>query len=839
MQTSFLSSADHSGLYDPLEIADLGRIDLSRRLDPVRRAELGQFLTPSPVARLMASMFTESTQSIDLLDAGAGAGALTAAFVARCCAGTRKPTIIRVTAVEIDPGITPALRRTLAVCDQACQNMGIKFESRIIERDFVDYGLDCLSGSMFAKRESFNRVILNPPYTKIHSASRHRRQLRRLGIETSNLYTAFVAIGVGLLEPQGELVAITPRSFCNGPYFRPFRELFLKEMVFRRIHIFEMRNAAFSDDAVLQENIVYHAVKHGEKDQVLISSSLGTDDGELTERSVHHSQVVSTEDPNLFIHIAASGLDQLVVDQMHRLTHSLADLGLTVSTGRVVDFRAKEYLRHLAAENSVPLIYPGHFERSYVRWPKPNSKKPNAIVACPETSALLLPTGVYVLTKRFTSKEEPRRVVAAIFDPELVPSQLVGFENHLNVFHIDNAGLPTTLARGLALFLNSSLVDAYLRQFNGHTQVNATDLRSLNYPSRRALERIGEMVDTVDLPQETLDEIIGKELLDMVGTTSVDPFAAQRKIEDALSILAALDLPREQQNERSALTLLALIDLKPHMSWADATSPCVGITQMMDYMRQHYGKVYAPNTRETVRRQTIHQFVAAGLAIPNPDDPNRPVNSPNNCYQIQPLVLELLRTYGTTMWESRLRAYLENVVTLRERYARRRKKSMVPVEIPGGRTIELTPGKHNELIKAIITDFGPRFVPGGKVLYVGDTGDKFALFDETTIRSFGIKLDSHGKMPDVIMYDEHRDWLILIEAVTSHGPVNGKRRDELQRLFEKARPGLVYVTAFLDRRELAKEIKNISWATEVWIANSPEHLIHFDGERFLGPYEDN
>jgi hypothetical protein len=309
------------------------------------------------------------------------------------------------------------------------------------------------------------------------------------------------------------------------------------------------------------------------------------------------------------------------------------------------------------------------------------------------------------------------------------------------------------------------------------------------------------------------------------------------RISEALDILIALGFPRGQRNERSALCLLALLDLTPNKTWAEAGSPLMGITPIMDWIRSHYGKQYAPNTRETVRRQTMHQFVQAGLALYNPDDPDRPVNSPKTVYQIEPAALALLRTYGTRGWKEKLRNYLIQRGTLATHYEKQRDQRRVPVRIAPGKNITLSPGKHSKLIRAIIEEFAPRFAPGSELVYVGDTGDKFAHFDRNLLAILGVTVDDHGKMPDVVLYHRAKNWLLLIEAVTSHGPVDGKRRLELGRLFAGATAGLIYVTAFPDRSVMARYLADISWETEVWVADAPSHLVHFDGERFLGPYE--
>ena len=256
----------------------------------------------------------------------------------------------------------------------------------------------------------------------------------------------------------------------------------------------------------------------------------------------------------------------------------------------------------------------------------------------------------------------------------------------------------------------------------------------------------------------------------------------------------------------------------------------------MDWIRDHYKKTYAPNTRETVRRQTMHQFVDAGIALYNPDKPDRPVNSPAAVYQIEPSALALLRSFDTKTWHDKLTAYLAKRQTLAARYARERKQNLIPVKIAPGEEITLSPGEHSELIRAIIEDFGARFVSGGVLIYAGDTGKKWGYFDAALLSTLGVSVDAHGKMPDVVLYYPERNWLLLVESVTSHGPVDGKRHAELATFFSNSKAGLVYVTAFPSRAVMSHYLADLAWETEVWCADAPSHLIHFNGERFLGPY---
>ncbi|MFV1527573.1 MULTISPECIES: BsuBI/PstI family type II restriction endonuclease [Phaeobacter] len=309
-----------------------------------------------------------------------------------------------------------------------------------------------------------------------------------------------------------------------------------------------------------------------------------------------------------------------------------------------------------------------------------------------------------------------------------------------------------------------------------------------------------------------------------------------QQVADAQTIIEQFGLPKAQQNERSALSLLAVLGMTPASKWSDASNPLIGITPIMTWLADHYDKKYAPNTRETIRRQTMHQFCDAGLTLYNPDQPDRPVNSPRAVYQIESSALVVIQAYGTEAWDELLGAYLANNATLVAQYAKEREQNLIPVQTSDGLSLTLTPGEHSELIRDIIEDFAPRFAPGSLLIYAGDTGAKLGFFDTEKLRALGVEVDSHGKMPDVVLHYLEKDWLILIESVTSHGPVDGKRHSELAKLFAGSKIGIVYVTAFPNRAVMGKYLGDIAWETEVWVADAPSHLIHFNGVRFLGPY---
>jgi adenine-specific DNA-methyltransferase len=385
----------------------------SRALDPQRQAEMGQFLTPIPVASFMASLLDLVGSPKRLLDAGAGMGTLTAAVAQETLNRDEGPRELRSIAYELDEVLVPRLRGVLELCREACARGDVRFSGEAVREDFVRAGVAALKGDMFVPGallpESFDCAILNPPYRKLNKDSTERRALREVGIDVGNLYAAFVALAVELLKPGGELVAITPRSFCNGPYFRSFRQRFLETMALRRVHVFETRDNLFGADSVLQENVIVHAVKSQvtSGSRVVVSASVDPEeDPLLSERD--YDEVVMPNDPEVFIRVVPDEGGSRTVERMAILGHSLKDLEVSISTGRVVDFRAEELLRKDPDHNTVPLVYPHNLQNGFVEWPREHAKKPSAIVCSPKAQRLLVPSGAYVLVKRFSAKEDKK-----------------------------------------------------------------------------------------------------------------------------------------------------------------------------------------------------------------------------------------------------------------------------------------------------------------------------------------------------------------------------------------------------------------------------------------------
>lgn len=308
------------------------------------------------------------------------------------------------------------------------------------------------------------------------------------------------------------------------------------------------------------------------------------------------------------------------------------------------------------------------------------------------------------------------------------------------------------------------------------------------------------------------------------------------KIEEVQIILRDLGLPDAQQNEISGYTLLALCNLREGDKWSSAYRKSHGVSKgIMTFISENYSKIYAPNTRETVRRQVLHQFIQAGIVEYNPDNPKLPVNSPRTHYAISQIALETIKMFKTSVWEKSVKNFKSKVGMLKEIYAKNRKQSRVPLKLKDGIILMLSPGKHNKVQVAIIEEFASRFAQGSVLLYVGDTENKNLYVEEDVLKSIGIPITKHSKLPDVVIYDQSKNWLYLIEAVTSHGPMSPKRIVELEDFLKKSNVGKIYVSAFPDFTEFKKHTNDIAWDTEVWIVEFPEHMIHFNGDRFFGP----
>lgn len=477
---------------DLLARAEARRTGALRRLNPDEQSARGQYFTPYLAARIIAGLprVPEGVR-VRILDPGAGSGILTAAIVERLH-NARPDLEIHVTAVENDESLHEALRETLEdVRDLA----GATYD--LVGADFLSWALTAT--------DRFDLIIQNPPYAKLRTGSAPQNLLRAAGIVVPNIYAAFLALGLRLLKHAGQQVSITPRSWMNGTYYSAFRHDFVQNAGIDAMHTFESRSKVFGETGVLQESIVVSATRGHSPERVIVNTS-HDHSSEPSSRTVNYSDIVTPD----FIHVPATEQDAEAVAWMTKYaTHSLADLGLTVSTGKVVDFRSRELLRHEQVDGAVPMVHATHLGVGRISHPV-GAKKPEWFLAESDKAAkLLVPGGAYVLIKRFSAKEERRRVVSAVWQAE----EEVAFDNKLNYVHEQGHGLDPEVARGLAVYLNSRQLDCYFRVFSGHTQVNATDLRQMRFPSREQLRGLAAVDprDQVEIDAAVDTVLVGME----------------------------------------------------------------------------------------------------------------------------------------------------------------------------------------------------------------------------------------------------------------------------------------------------------------------------------------
>jgi adenine-specific DNA-methyltransferase len=814
--------------------------------------ENGQFLTPPAVARYMAKQLGKIQDGDILLEPAIGSGVLVCAVIERLM-DEKHPIQISVVSYELDKELCEISREVLKLACQKAEAVGINIHWQVIQEDFILACFPEQQPSLFiankSEQKEFDFVISNPPYFKLNTTDKRvKANAGNLNGHT-NIYTLFMALSTKLLAANGKASFIVPRSFCSGVYFSEFRRDLLRDATPLAVHIFQSRNDVFKSDEVLQENIIFSFQKTSQPQEHrywagLVNISSSPNQANLDNavyRQVSFQHFLSDHDGMLFFRLPTGILDDQILDAVDRWEGSFEKYGLQVSTGRVVPFRAKSLLKERVepGNGTAPLLWMQNIKPYQVEYPLKKFDKPQAILT--SDPSLLVPRSNYALLRRFSAKEDRRRLISAPFIGEQFGFEQIGFENHLNVIYKKKGMLTIHQTLGLSAFLNSAVVDRYFRIVNGNTQVNAGEIRTLPLPPIEVIAEIGKKVEHVDIPTpEQVDKIIFSTLWQTKLLAEEFPMIQETritmgKIEEAQEILESLGLPSAQQNEVSALTLLALAQVSEKTAWKASSNPSLRVHDILIEIKQRYGRQYAENSRETIRRKVLRQLEQAGIVIRNADDPTRPTNSGLNNYMLSELALDTIRAYGSSSWNKKQKAFLDIHGKLLDLYQKAREHNKIPLRIKDGTIIKLSSGKHNKLEVAIVKEFGPRFAPGSKLIYLGDTAKKTLIFEKDIFIKLGIPLSQHGKFPDVILYDSKKKWLFLIEAVTTHGPVSPKRQIELEKLFEKCKAGKIYVTAFLDFSTYKKYANDIAWETEVWIAEIPSHMIHLNGDKFLGP----
>lgn len=477
------------------------------------RRELGQYFTPPQVAAFMANLAVpEGRSRVRILEPGAGTGILTAALCERLPGSVER---VEIETYEVHPTLANLCEETLRHTARWLEGRGVACEVTVHRRDFVIENASFLVPSLFNEaRETFDVAIANPPYFKLQKDDRRARAAAHIVHGQPNIYAIFMAIMASLLMVDGVMVTITPRSFTTGDYFRRFREVLFSSVVPESLHLFGSRKDAFRKDEVLQENVIMRA-RRGEprpRHRVTITSSAGVSDLDApSKRTVPLRDVVDLDSRDQSVHIPVSRTDDRVLSFVRDWSETLHSLGLQVSTGPVVAFRARHFLHEASnGENEVPLLWLQHVRRMEIRWPIDQVNKNQYVSDCEDSQSILLPNRTYVVMRRFSAKEEHRRIVAAPLVEGDLPGETVGLENHLNYIHRPKGRVGTDEARGLAAILNSALVDRYFRISNGNTQVSASELRQLPLPSLETIEEVGCLVAGCEV--EELDHAVADAL---------------------------------------------------------------------------------------------------------------------------------------------------------------------------------------------------------------------------------------------------------------------------------------------------------------------------------------
>ncbi|MEX0701983.1 MAG: Eco57I restriction-modification methylase domain-containing protein [Planctomycetales bacterium] len=588
----------------------------------------GQYLTPVPVADFMASLLDCDRDEIRILDPGAGSGVLACAAAEAIARRDRPPRRLLIDAYESDRELLPILEGSMRYLRARLRRLDIALKYRTIGEDFVlEHAAELRrNDSLFRNGNGhgeYDVVIGNPPYFKLAKSDPRSNAADDVVHGQPNIYALFMAISAAVLAPAGELVFITPRSFASGPYFRRFRERFFTRLKLEALHLFDSRRDAFSRDGVLQENMILkgRAREHGARvdpeSSVRISISRGAGDIHGNPcRTLPLSDLLDMHSKDKMLRVPSSEDDDRVISLVDSWAGSLSAYGMQISTGPVVPFRAVELL---AMEGNIgrhhaPLLWLQNVHAMRVEWPTSARRKPQHIsTTSRESLPLLVRDRNYVLLRRFSAKEERRRLTAAPLLEGQLGSEWVGIENHLNYIHRPGGSLTKEEAIGLAIIYNSEFMDSYFRILNGSTQVSATEIRRIPLPPHELIVDIGRerTADAWTTPRSRT----WHGWLCPTGLLPAEGLSRVRKVKEAQAILAGLGLPPAQCNEISAFTLLALCGLKRRDPWAKAFRSSLTITKgIMAFIHREYGKSYAPNTRETFRRQVLHQFVQACIA---------------------------------------------------------------------------------------------------------------------------------------------------------------------------------------------------------------------------------
>ena len=779
------------------------------------RKLIGQFFTPKETAKYMASLFDIPKKgTIKILDPGAGSGVLSAALIDRILRvqGINK---IELVCYENNASILPLLEANLSYIKETSK---IAVEYLILNENYITSQAEDFGGTIGAIQRFanyFDCIIGNPPYMKVPKDAPEALAIPIVCHGAPNLYFLFASMSVYNLSKDGELVYIIPRSWTSGFYFKAFRKYLFSECKLLSVHIFLCRDKVFCDETILQETIIIKLRKQEKeiKNIDITSTKSNADFEDISRIKAAYSAIVFGEENYVFLPVNTEELN--IVTSVCQFHYTLPKIGFKMKTGLTVDFRSKELLRSAPADGVVPLFFTQHIQNGEVVFP---ISKENEYITS-ENRGLLQTNKNYLFVKRFTAKEERRRLQAGIYSAGNYPQyNLISTQNKINfIDSIDGSDIPLHTVYGFYVLFNSSRYDAFYRILNGSTQVNATEINAMPIPSLEKINEWGrQLLVTGNLSTENCDKIMEAVLV--------------KNVDEAREILSAIGMPKTQQSDLCCYSLLALAGLQPQSEWSDSTENWLRIHDIIEFTKDKYDVAYAENSRETFRKQAMHHFRTAAVI----EDNGKPTNSPHYRYRLTWEMLKLIRAFNTDAWDRELKIFLnkhEKLVTI---YASKKEMKKMPVKI-NGKDFTFSTGKHNQLQKAILEEFAPRFAPNCRCLYVGDTTEKDLVKDIATLQKLGFEITLHDKMPDVVLYREDVDWIYFIESVTSVGPMEPKRILEIQEMTKAVKSGKIFITAFLDFKTYKQFSDKLAWETEVWLAELPDHMIHLNGDKFIGP----
>lgn len=779
------------------------------------RKLIGQFFTPLATAKYMAQLFSVPPKKvIRILDPGAGSGILSAALIERIWKG-KCIEKIELVCYENNSSIIPLLEANLSYIKEVSK---ITLEYKIITDNYITSQCEDFNEMPGAEQRFanyFDCIVGNPPYKKIPKDALEAKSMPSVCYGAPNLYFLFASMSVYNLCENGELVYIIPRSWTSGFYFRAFRKYLFSKCKLLHVHLFISRDKVFSDETVLQETIIVKLCKQKRavKKVHITSTRSNADFEDESSKSVDYSTIVFSEEKYVFLPTNDRELE--IIESICPLHYTLPEIGLKMKTGLTVVFRNRELLRSAPGNGVVPLFFPQHIQDGIVNFP---INKGDEFITS-ELTGLIQKNKNYLFVKRFTAKEEKRRLQVGIYLSDRLPEyDYISTQNKINfIDSIDDSDIPLNTVYGLYVIFNSSRYDTFYRILNGSTQVNASEINIMPVPSLEKINNLGNrLLDSGDLSTENCDKIMEVILM--------------KNIDEARQILSLIGMPKAQQSDLCCYSLLALAGLTPNSSWENATENWLRIHDIIEFTKVNYDVVYAENSRETFRKQAMHHFRNAAVI----EDNGKPTISPHYKYRLTWEMVKLIRSYHTAIWDEELAAFLRKHDKLVTIYASKKEMKKMPVKI-NGEDFTFSIGKHNQLQKAILEEFAPRFAPGSKCLYVGDTTAKDLVKDVEKLKELGFEITLHDKMPDIVLYREDVNWIYFIESVTSVGPMDPKRILEIKEMTKEVASGKIFITAFLDFKTYKRFASNLAWDTEVWLAELPEHMIHLNGDKFMGP----